>query len=92
MNPNIIPNNAPIMPKKMDSVKNIPKITLLVPPNAFNIPISLVRSTTEVYIVMMMPIDPTISEITAMLEMNVEIPTMNFVILFTNSNEFNIVT
>ena len=51
MNPNIIPKNAPISPKNMDSVKNIPRITLLVPPSAFRIPISLVLSTTDVYMV-----------------------------------------
>ena len=92
MNPNIIPKNAPISPKNMDSVKNIPRITLLVPPSAFRIPISLVLSTTDVYMVMTIPIDPTMREITAMLEINVEIPTMNFVMLFTNSKEFKIVT
>lgn len=92
MNPNIIPKNAPIIPKKIDSVKNIPKMTLLVPPSAFKIPISLVLSTTDVYIVMMIPMDPTMSEITAMLEMNVEMAIMNLVMFFTNSKEFNMVT
>ena len=67
-------------------------IVLLVPPNAFNMPISLVRSITDVYIVIIIPNDPTIRENTAILEINVEIPTMNFVNVFIISKEFNIDT
>jgi hypothetical protein len=40
----------------------------------------------------MIPMDPTMSEIIAMLEMNVEMPIMNLVMFFTNSKEFNMVT
>ena len=90
--PNKIPIAAPIIPIITDSVKNMVNIILLVPPNAFNIPISLVRSITEVYIVIMIPNDPTIRENTAMLEIKVEIPTMNFVNVFIISKEFNIET
>ena len=91
-NPNIIPTTAPIMPIIVDSVKKSPKIVLFVLPRAFNIPISWVRSTTDVYIVIMIPNAPTISENTAILEIKVEIPPINLVKVFIISKEFNIDT
>ena len=70
----IVPNIAPIMPptkpNNADSNKNINKISFLVVPSAFIIPISFVFSKTEVNILFATPIAPTIKEIIAIAPRN----------------------
>ena len=87
-NPNRIPVPAPIIPIITDSVKNKPSIVLFVLPSAFKIPIPCTL-ITDVYIVIMIPNDSTIRENTAMLDIKVEIPTINLVKVFSISREFS---
>lgn len=64
--PIISPITAPAMPTSPDSIRNSVSIWLFVAPIAFITPISLVRSSTAVYIVFIIPIPPTIKLINAM--------------------------
>ena len=59
------PIAPPINPSNPDSIKNKSKMSEFFAPTAFIVPISLVLSITEVYIVFMIPIPPTSNEIAA---------------------------
>ena len=63
--PKRIPISPPIMVIIADSDKNCIIIDLVFAPNAFRIPISLVRSVTDTSIIFITPMPPTIKEIAA---------------------------
>ena len=61
-NPIIAPTIPPISPRSPDSIRKIERMSEFLAPTAFIIPISLVLSTTEVNIVLAMPMLPIISD------------------------------
>ena len=72
-----IPNVAPIIPISKDSVRKRDKMSTFFAPNAFRVPISLVRSTTDVYKVVTVPTAPTTNDIIAILKRKELIPEVN---------------
>ena len=66
-NPAAIPMTPPTIPKNPDSIKNNMNIVEFLAQIDFMIPISFVLSTTAVYIVFIIPIPPTSSEIPAII-------------------------
>ena len=56
------PDKPPISERIIDSVRNWVRMSLLSAPTARLMPISLMRSVTETYMIFMMPTPPTISD------------------------------
>ena len=65
--PRIAPTIPPTEPKKPDSIKNNEKMLEFLAPIDFIIPTSFVLSTTDVYIVFIMPMPPTSREMPAII-------------------------
>ena len=63
--PNITPITPPVTLSRIDSIRNCVKISMPFAPILIRRPISRVRSVTDTYIMFIIPIPPTISEIPA---------------------------
>ena len=76
--PIIAPIIPPASPRRLDSIRKMVRMSEFFAPTAFIIPISFLLSRTDVYIVFIIPIPPTTSEIAA-IPMTIKLTMLNIV-------------